>query len=240
MLIGEAIQTNMKTLLSLLTGVGLMAGQSFAGTLIHDYELNGSLADSLGGPSLTAEGGTVGATGYSFGANQGLLLANGINPNNYSIEMRFHLYQVEGWRKLIHFKDRSSDNGLYNYFSGLNFYPFALGGNGSINPGQDVTVVLSRDGGSTLVNGSVNGNVVNSFFDVFADASFTAPNNLIRFFEDDFATGQGEASGGFVDYIKIYNGPASVPDSTGSFWIGAWAVMLCAYGFRRQTARVEG
>ena len=43
--------------------------------LIHDYELNGSFADALGGPSLTPNGGTLNATNYTFGPNQGLTLA---------------------------------------------------------------------------------------------------------------------------------------------------------------------
>src|SRR5438067_13129032 len=32
------------------------------------YELNGSLAESNGGPSLVSYGGTFGSTGYTFGA----------------------------------------------------------------------------------------------------------------------------------------------------------------------------
>jgi hypothetical protein len=39
--------------------------------LVADFQLNGTLADSLGGPDITNNGGTLGATGITFGVNQG-------------------------------------------------------------------------------------------------------------------------------------------------------------------------
>ncbi|HEX9637490.1 MAG TPA: hypothetical protein VGB99_08145, partial [Acidobacteriota bacterium] len=55
----------------------------------HVYELNGSLADTLGGPSLVASGsGVLGATGYTVAAHDsGLSLTGAMNPLSYSIEM---------------------------------------------------------------------------------------------------------------------------------------------------------
>ncbi len=49
-----------------------------APNLIHTYDLNGSLADALGGPALVANGGTLNATNYSFGPNQGLTLTGAL------------------------------------------------------------------------------------------------------------------------------------------------------------------
>src|SRR4029079_211665 len=40
-------------------------------TLIHEYDLNNSFADNRGGPALVPNGGTLNATNYSFGPNQG-------------------------------------------------------------------------------------------------------------------------------------------------------------------------
>src|SRR5262249_8472628 len=48
--------------------------------LIHDYELNNTYADSMGGPSLQPNGGTLSSGSYTFGANQGLTLNNAL-PN---------------------------------------------------------------------------------------------------------------------------------------------------------------
>src|SRR5206468_3122291 len=38
-----------------------------------------------------------------------------------------------------------------------------------------------------------------------AYADFGSPNGIARFFEDDFVTGQTEATSGFVDYLATYN-----------------------------------
>ena len=76
--------------IALLVGstVGFLGNAQSA--LTHDYQLNGSLADTLGGPSLVSAGGVLSANGYSFGANQGLSLSNALGDNgNYSIEMQF-------------------------------------------------------------------------------------------------------------------------------------------------------
>src|SRR6476659_3669377 len=90
--------------------------------LIHDYELNGSYADEFGGPAVVPAGGTLNATNYSFGANEGLSLSNAIDSSNYSIELDFQFSTTSGYRKIIDFNDRADDEGLYNYNTDLNFY----------------------------------------------------------------------------------------------------------------------
>ena len=57
--------------LAALAALALAAGASQAATPSHLYELNGSFADTFGGPSLVSNGGTLGASSYSFGANLG-------------------------------------------------------------------------------------------------------------------------------------------------------------------------
>jgi hypothetical protein len=85
---------------------------------LHDYELNNSLADSLGGPSLVNNGATLGATGLTFAANQGPSLSSWLGGSatsgNYSIEMYFSLDTTISFRKLIDYSNRVSDFGLYN------------------------------------------------------------------------------------------------------------------------------
>lgn len=183
------------------------------GTLTHDYELNGSYADALGGPSLGHDGGTFDAnlTQYVFGANQGLTLSNGLsnsagNNGNYSIETRFQFTTTNGYRKILDVKNLTVDAGLYNLDNTLNFYPSASGGTlfSSSNPYADV--VLSRNGSNNVVTGYVNGAQVFSFTDSSGAAIFNSANNIIRFFEDDTATSQGEASAGSVDRIRIFDG----------------------------------
>lgn len=169
-------------------------------TLLHNYDLNGSLTDSLGGPSLTANGGVLGGSGYSFGANQGLSLS-GLNlaaDGAYEIELGFSFDTLSGYRKIIDFSNLVSDFGLYTLGNNLNFYPVVTGASGVSQPGQLVNLLLVRTTAGS-VNASVDG--VPEFG--FSDTSNIAISNTLNFFVDDFATGQFEASSGYVDYIRI-------------------------------------
>src|SRR5262249_32305612 len=80
----------------------------------HIYELNGSYADALGGPPLTPAGGTLGPSGYTFAEGQGPSLSSAVSPTTYSLEMLFRIDDTSSYRKLLDFKNRTSDDGLYN------------------------------------------------------------------------------------------------------------------------------
>lgn len=205
-------------LLGAISMAALVGAAHGAPTLIHDYQLNGTFADALGGPALVAAGGTLGGTGYTFAANQGLSLSNGLAGNgNYSIEMSFSFSNTglgAGYRKILDFKDRSSDNGLYALGKALNFYPVATAGTAFAN-NVNVDVVLTRDSGTNAVNGYLNGVNMWSFVDAGSLAVFSSANDIVQFFKDDTVTGGGESSGGFVDYIRIYDG-AIIPSPNGN------------------------
>jgi PEP-CTERM motif-containing protein len=191
---------------------GLGATQKDANaSLIHDYELNGSLADSLGGPSLIADGGTIGATTYSFGADQGLSLAYSAlgSTGLYSIETVFEFDQFGIWRKIIDFNNRTTDDGFYFSPSNvLDFFPIAAGSS-VVNTPIFVDVVLTRDAATGLVSAYLNGVPQFSFIDSSGLATFRGADNLVHFFEDDAATGFNEASRGSADCIRIYNNALS-------------------------------
>ena len=191
-----------------MSGILALAGSSaFAQVLTHDYHLNNTLADSLGGPALVGLGGTVSPTGYAFGADQGLSLSSAINANNYSIEVDFSLDTTGGYRKIVDFKNLTSDNGVYNLNTDVNFYNQSFSGAGVIPTATPVDLIITRDGASGLLEGYINGTPEISFNDLaLQQATFSGPNNIINFFVDDFDTGQGEASGGDVTRIKIWDG----------------------------------
>ena len=109
----------------LLAVLALFAAVDSQAALIHQYELNGSLADTLGGPALVANGGTVGANTYSFKANQGLQLREKLGAD-YTIDLVFHFDALNSWRKIIDFSDLKSDAGFYAFYNDLTF--FDLGG----------------------------------------------------------------------------------------------------------------
>ena len=119
--------------------------------------------------------------------------------------MDFSFSSLTGFRKILDFQNRASDNGLYNLNGSLDFFPTAAGGS-VFSPDVLARVVLTRDLGTNTVRGYVNGAPQITFTDSSSLAVFGAANNIIRFFEDDFATGQAEASAGRATEIQIYNG----------------------------------
>lgn len=193
----------------------LSAGANAA--LIHDYQLNGTLADALGGPSLTpindgGPNGTIGAVGFSFPYNSGLQLANGLpTAGNYSIEMTFSFDFVTGYRRIIDFKDRATDTGLYNLSSAINFYPYTTG-TSIFTSGGMVNIIVTRDGGTNAFNVYAGGTNILTLADAPGDGIFSAAGNVINFFRDDIAFA-GEASAGFVDLIRIYDAPISAAEA---------------------------
>jgi PEP-CTERM motif/Concanavalin A-like lectin/glucanases superfamily len=186
------------------------SGSVQAATLAHDYQLNGTLADALGGPSLVAinsggPNGTVGATGFSFPFNSGLQLDNGnFNAANYSIEMAFSFDAITSWRRIIDFKDRATDSGLYNFGGAIQFFPDTTG-NGIFSPGGMVNIIITRDGTTKAFDVYANGVNVLSRIDATDQAVFSAPGQRVNFFRDDLAV-PNEASAGFVDKIRFFDG----------------------------------
>ncbi len=183
---------------------------AWGSTLTHDYDLTSSLNDLVGSAPLVSDGGSIGAAGYAFAANQGLNVSSALsNVGDYSILMDFSFLDLTGYRKILDFKNLASDNGLYNLSTALNYYNFSSGPNGALAANTPARVVLTRDVGTGLVVGYVNGVSQISFTDSTSDATFTGPNGIIRFFEDDNVTGQRESSGGLATHISIYDGALS-------------------------------
>ena len=192
---------------TLLVGLVALAPAARAQTPTHFYNFNNSLADGNAGPSLVSDGGTLTASGYFFGANQGLNLSNVFAAStSYSIAIRSYFTIVSSYRKMVDYKDRTSDNGYYNNSGNAEFFPTASGTGGTTYvPNTPAFTVLTRDAGTQLFSFYVDGVFQNSFIDNLNHGDFTAANGIARFFEDDFPTGQAESASGFVDYIAIYD-----------------------------------
>ncbi|KAA5535416.1 hypothetical protein FYK55_28555, partial [Roseiconus nitratireducens] len=169
---------------------------------VSDYQFDGDLSDSLGGPSLVSNGGTVQSGQYVFSANQGLKVENAIaNPSEYSIELTFTWNSTSNWKRLISFANLADDTGLYSINGQLYFWPNAAGAAGAIQAGQEVTVLLTRDESTREVVGYVNGIWQFSFIDSSNRAVFSAANNVAWFFQDN---GSEEGSGS-VNRIRIFD-----------------------------------
>jgi Concanavalin A-like lectin/glucanases superfamily len=180
-----------------------------AATPTHLYLLNDT-SDVYGGPSIVGGGGNfgtnvLGADGYRFAAGQGLSLSNVLNANVYTLDFSYSFDVTGGFRKLVDFKSLTSDAGLYNFNQNLIFYPRTT--SGTTNPlatDSLARVTLTRDSANTL-SGYVNGVQAFSFVDTANEATFSDPQQLAWLFRDDNATRGLESSGGFVDYVRIYD-----------------------------------
>jgi len=202
-------------------GVAIGAGAPvFAATLIADYQFHGTFSSAVAGaPDLVPLGSVTFTTAVvgghttdvaSFTQGSGLRMdAPAISAVGYSVILQVSLDTVSGYRKLIDFKDRTVDAGLYDLSSYLEFYPVMSGGIGAAPAGTFIQIAITRDA-SGQVAGYVDGVEQFSFSDtalyaVLASGSF----NL---FIDDTFTGGNEATSGQVARVRLYNGALTAPE----------------------------
>ena len=209
--------STIKYLAATLAALSLAGGAQAAAVLVHDYQLNGSLADALNGPSLVAinangTNGSIGATGFSFPTNAGLQLTNGLfDAANYSIEMSFSFDAISGYRRIIDFKNRTTDTGLYNLSGAINFYPYTTG-TAIFSPGGAVNIIVTRDDASDAFAVYANGDLILALQDTAGDAIFSTADQMVNFFRDDTRVAN-EASSGFVDKIRFFDGALTATEA---------------------------
>jgi hypothetical protein len=146
----------------------------------------------------------------------------------YSIDIHFYFNDINasfnGYERILDFKNRAFDEGLYNRNGRLEFFvgccsgPGGTGGS-SAGPvfvsGQLVDLLVTRSA-TGLFSASVNGRPAFSFLDTTGLATFSGPDNVIFFFMDDFESLHNfptlpEAGPGFVDFIQVTTPAAAVP-----------------------------
>lgn len=195
----------------------LLLGGSASAAVIADFQLNGDFTNSAGSAVMTSNGGTLGATGLTFGANEGPTITGLGTLSSYTLETQFSFENVDGYRRIADFSNRALDDGLYVLDGDIDFYNQAFGPGGVISAGELVTVKLTRSS-SGFVRGYING--VSQF--AFNDTSGLAViNDQLNLFLDDFAF-PDEASAGFVNYATIST--FAVPEPA------TWALMVLGFG----------
>ncbi len=181
-----------------------------ATVLIHDYELNNSAADAFGGASMILpQPSGLGSTGYDYTAGFGPNLSNAINASEYSLELNFSVTDTTSWVKILDFKNLTSDNGLYNYYTNLQLYPLAAGQPSVIAANCPRHVIVTRDGTTKIFRAYVNGALQLDLTDNLNYGVFTGAGNIIHFLKDDTVTGGAEAADGLLDFVRIYSGVLS-------------------------------
>ncbi len=180
-----------------------------------DYYFQGSLESSLGtapdlvevekGSSVFTVDGRTGVTVLRFAGGRGLALApttRAIRSSGYSIEILFRFDLLAGYRKVIDFKNGSSDDGLYLLDGCLNFFPKEQVALTRIGSDSYVQIVLTRDAADRVV-GYVDGVRQFAFNDRGGLAKVGGSDSL-RFFVDDVTT-TGEWSSGAVSQIRLFD-----------------------------------
>ncbi len=209
------------TLSTLLVGIFLLGVSATpihaAVSLVADYQLQNIKTSSVGSaPALTDLGTTTfaqdtvdgnGCTVLTWATDNGISVTpttGTILSDAYTIVLLFRLDTTSGYRKLVDFKNGTSDSGLYVLSSNLRLYPVASGTGAPITDGTYVQVALTRDSSKNVI-GYVNGVEQFNFSDT-SDYGLIDTANTLRFFIDDNSTG-GEESAGAAARIRLYDGP---------------------------------
>ncbi len=190
-------------------------------TITADYAFQGSLTSWVGSaPDLDVSGRRstrfafemVSARSYRtvlfFARRSGLALTgvDGIvDARGYTVELLFRFDRVDGYRKIIDFRNRVSDTGLYSLDGCLSFFDETTAPRPALEAGRFVHVVLVRDAAGTVV-GYIDGVAQLSLHDRRELAVVDSGDTLL-FFGDDVETHGRESSSGAVARIRVYDGP---------------------------------
>lgn len=125
----------------------------------------------------------------------------GHDGNTYTISMLVNLETVEGYRKLVDFRDRQADEGWYAYSESL--YPYDLEdfdySNQVIHAGEWHHIVLTRDGGG-FARGYVDGKLLGKDRDPNRHVALRNAGPLHFLIDDSGA----EHSGGMIARLRIW------------------------------------
>jgi hypothetical protein len=123
--------------------------------------------------------------------------------------MLVRLDSVDGYRRLIDFKNATADQGLYVYGGELVFYNVAEARGGRVPANSYVQIALTREPGGA-VSGYIDG--VRQFLFTDSDGlAIISPANVLRFFRDDGS----EHSSGAVARIRVYDHALSPQEIAG-------------------------
>jgi hypothetical protein len=183
-----------------------------------DYRFENSLDDSVGvDVALSALGANAsrfiddvvfGDTHrvLSFDRGSGLTLtpASAFLGAHYTIELVLRFDRLDGYVKILDFKDGRQDCGLYALDGRIDFYPIATSGTPALEADSYAHVVLTRDATDNVI-AYVNGVTQLSFHDT-GNLAVIGSRDTLRLFGDDAVT-SNEDSAGAVSRIRLYNRP---------------------------------
>jgi len=144
---------------------------------------------------------------YHFDFNCGLSFdntsANNFISDEYTIEMYFKFRTLNSWKRIIDYKNRSSDFGLYGLNGRVNFYNLTTSSEAPFFVDTYAHILVTRQASSDEYKVYVDGIEYISFIDS-DQHGVLSEENILTFFHDDLIV-QNEASEGEVSLIRIYD-----------------------------------
>jgi hypothetical protein len=185
------------------------------------YLFNNTLAESNGmGPTLSMldsagmfvidtlnELNGVTKTVYRFKRNSGVQFNNAMAgtflDSTYSIELYFVFDELSGYKRVVDWKNRTTDLGAYVLSGELDFYPYMTSDTATVVAGEYTYYVITRNGLTKELKIYSNANIEIDFTDASNDAVIDT-SHVLNFFQDDLQA-QNEASPGAIALLNLYN-----------------------------------
>jgi hypothetical protein len=146
-------------------------------------------------------------TVYRFEANSGFQFDNTVAGNylgeTYTIELYFVFDNLSSWKRIVDWKNRTTDRGAYVFNGELNFYDYIYSGEAPVVAGEYTYYVITRDRASKTLKIYTDAKVEIDFTDTDNEGVLNA-DNLLNFFHDDLVV-PNEASSGAVAMLNIYS-----------------------------------
>jgi hypothetical protein len=189
---------------------------------VYEYEFKGNFLEKNGLlPALTQLGtgnfGNYSLCGttrpaYNFDYNSGFYFDNNAaapggfitNTSGQTIELYMKFQNVSTWRRIIDYKNRTSDRGVYAYGLAFQFYNFVTGGTSIFNANAWVYVAVTRSAAKVYNLYLAGTTTPLATFNDTGDDGIPNASGRISFFQDDLAVG-GEASAGSIALLRIHN-----------------------------------
>lgn len=206
-----------------IAALALVAAPASSAELIRDYRFQGNLSDALGHGALSAfssgrgrfETRTVAGVQrsvFTWDAPGGLIMVGNVQElaGGFSIAVLFEFDEVNDWRKVIDFRNREMDGGVYVLGGDLSFYPVGEnhGRAGWVRPDRFVQLVYTWDPSAEpgpLASIYGDGRLEHAAVDHGHEGAMLGAHNSIVFFRDDVST-EDEHSGGSVARLRVYRG----------------------------------
>ncbi|MFT5107899.1 MAG: hypothetical protein ACI9UA_003534 [Pseudoalteromonas tetraodonis] len=201
--------------------IGFVAHAAAGQLLVVDYQFNDTLASAVGTAASLEQIGEpifqsesvdgVDQRVLAFAAGEGCRLLNASQTlgEAHTIVVLFRFDSNSSWRRVLDYRNRKTDWGLYSYYGNLNFYNVTTGIGGAIQPDNYVQIALTRNEQGT-VRGYVNGVPEIDFHDSGPNATLDV-DDILTFFQDDTVV-SGEHSAGAVSRIRIWDDALSEAD----------------------------